>query len=45
MLYDIKGHIIVLFEDIEYVLQKERFTTGNSDEIDAHLFGLVENPA
>ena len=28
----------------EYVLQKEGFTTGNSDEIDAHLLGLVEDP-
>jgi len=26
------------------VLQKEGFTTGNSDEIDAHLFGFVEDP-
>ena len=39
-----EGHIIVLFEDIEYVLQKEGLTTGNSDEIDAHLFSLVEDP-
>jgi hypothetical protein len=41
---DQEGHIIVLFEDIEYVLVKEGFTTGNSDEIDAHLLGLVEDP-
>ena len=39
-----EGHIVVLFKDIEDVLVKERFTTGNSDEIDAHLFGLVEDP-
>jgi hypothetical protein len=39
-----EGHIIVLFEDIEYVLVREGFTTGNGDEIDAHLFGFVEDP-
>jgi hypothetical protein len=39
-----EGYVIVLFEDIKYILPEEGLTTGNSDEIDAHFFGLDEDP-